>query len=97
MGHSLSADKRERQNKKLQMRNRVNRSVLRTSLRNCKKQLDEGKVEPNVVFACAQKAFDVAARKGAISKKRASRRASRLALALAKRKAVGTQTTDAKV
>jgi small subunit ribosomal protein S20 len=86
MGHSLSADKRERQNVKRRRRNRENMGTLRKEMKrisaevekttDAKKTLSEG-------FAT----LDKAARKNTIPKKRADRKKSRLALALNRAKA----------
>ena len=95
MGQSLSAEKRERQNVKRLMRNRTNRSVLRTNLRLCRKRFEQNPAESDQVFNQAQQALDKAARLGAIPKKRASRKASRLALEINRRKAAAAPAAQA--
>ena len=87
MGHSLSADKRERQNLKRRHRNRGNENTLKKELKKFNAALTTGAADPKAVLAAAYKALDVAARKNAIPKKRASRKKARLALALRKAQA----------
>ena len=79
MGHSLSADKRERQNLKRRHKNRGNQITLRKALKGIAADIKAGK-DPKTVLAAAYKVLDVAARKNAIPKGRASRKKSRLAL-----------------
>ncbi|HEY3323901.1 MAG TPA: 30S ribosomal protein S20 [Planctomycetota bacterium] len=81
MGHSLSADKRERQNAKRQHRNRGNMIKLRKEMKQITAVIAGGKAEP-ATLSSAFKALDRAARKNAIPKKRADRKKSRLALAM---------------
>ena len=80
MGHSISADKRERQNLKRRHRNRGNMIVLRKEMKRVNAAINEGKADAATV-AAGFKALDRAARKNAIPKKRADRKKSRLALA----------------
>ena len=82
MGHSLSADKRERQNVKRAKANRENRTVLRKEIKRINAEIVSGKADSKKTLAEGFKAYDVAARKNAIPKKRASRKKSRLAKAL---------------
>jgi small subunit ribosomal protein S20 len=86
MGHSLSADKRERQNAKRRFRNRGNAIVLKKQLKAIGAKLGDGSADQKTL-AEGFKALDVAARKNAIPKKRASRKKARLALALNRAKA----------
>jgi len=81
MGHSVSADKRERQNLKNRSRNRDNRTTLRRELKKIDAAIETGGADQKQLSA-AFKALDLAARKNAIPKKRADRKKSRLALAL---------------
>ena len=81
MGHSLSADKRERQNQKRAHKNRGNRNELRRQMKKVETAVKSG-TDPKATLSQGFKALDVAARKNAIPKKRASRLKARLALAL---------------
>lgn len=83
MGHSLSADKRERQNAKRRIRNRYNIVGLKKSMKSFGSAVSEGKADKKTL-SDAFKALDLAARKNAIPKKRADRKKARLALALNK-------------
>lgn len=82
MGHSLSADKRERQNIALAAKNRNNRNALRKETKRIGALIAAGTADKAQTLSAGFKAFDVAARKNAIPKKRADRKKSRLALAL---------------
>ncbi len=82
MGHSLSADKRERQNIKRAKLNRENRTVLRKEIKRINAEIAGGKADAKATLTAGFKALDKAARKNAIPKKRASRKKSRLAKAL---------------
>jgi small subunit ribosomal protein S20 len=81
MGHSVSADKRERQNLKRAHKNRGNRNDLRRAMKKVEADVAAG-TDPKATLAAGFKALDKAARKSAIPKKRADRLKSRLALAL---------------
>jgi small subunit ribosomal protein S20 len=91
MGHSLSADKRERQNLKRRHRNRGNLIALRKAMKTITADIAGGKGDAKTI-AAASKALDRAARKNAIPKKRADRKKSRLALAINRAKAAGQST-----
>jgi small subunit ribosomal protein S20 len=84
MGHSISADKRERQNLQRAARNRANRTVLRRETKRINAAIAAGGADVNKTLAEGFSALDKAARKNAIPKKRADRKKSRLALALAR-------------
>ena len=86
MGHSLSADKRERQNVKRNHRNRGNIITLRKEMKRIGSDIAGGKGDQKTLND-AFKALDKAARKNAIPKKRADRKKSRLALAINRAKA----------
>ncbi|HYF47783.1 MAG TPA: 30S ribosomal protein S20 [Planctomycetota bacterium] len=86
MGHSLSADKRERQNLKRAHKNRGNRNELRRQMKKVEADVKTG-TDPKATLSAGFKALDRAARKNAIPKKRASRLKARLALALNRAKA----------
>jgi small subunit ribosomal protein S20 len=82
MGHSLSADKRERQNLKRNRRNKGNKIVLRKEIKRIKSEIESGKADPKKTLSEGFSALDSAARKNAIPKKRADRLKSRMALAI---------------
>ena len=84
MGHSVSATKRERQNIKRYEANRTNRSLLKKELKKFDQILTEKPADGKKAYSAIQKALDVAARKNAIPKGRASRKKARLARKLAK-------------
>jgi small subunit ribosomal protein S20 len=90
MGHSVSADKRERQNAKRAHRNRGNRNDLRRAMKKIEADVTAGKDEKGTLSA-GFKALDKAARKNAIPKKRADRLKSRLALSINRAKKAGTK------
>ena len=80
MPNSKSAEKRNRQNQKRRDKNRVVRSRLRTYERKFREALEEGELEnAEAVYHDVVSELDIAARKGVIPKKRASRHKSRLA------------------
>lgn len=83
MGHSLSADKRERQNIKRNQRNRANIAELRREIKRIKAEAAKGG-DVKKLLAEAFSAYDTAARKNTIPKARADRRKSRIALELTK-------------
>jgi small subunit ribosomal protein S20 len=86
MGHSLSADKRERQNLKRKHRNRGNMIKLRKEMKAVSAVIVEGKGDEKTL-ATGFKSLDRAARKNTIPKKRANRKKARLALAINRAKA----------
>jgi small subunit ribosomal protein S20 len=87
MGHSLSADKRERQNVKRNQRNRANTTALRKEMKKLTTEITAGKGDAKTTLSAAFKALDLAVRKNTIPKKRADRKKARLALALQRAKA----------
>lgn len=87
MGHSLSADKRERQNVTRALRNKQNRSVLKKDLKAFDQALKAGPAEAQKALAKVFQSLDRAARKNAIPKARADRKKARLALRVQKIKA----------
>ena len=95
MGHSLSADKRERQNLQRRHRNRGNMIALRKEMKGISAAISAGQADSKETLARAYKALDRAARKNAIPKKRANRKKARLALAIQRAQAAQTppQTT----
>lgn len=82
MGHSLSADKRERQNFKRRRRNRENLGTLRKEMKRINADVEKGPADPKKTLSEAFHTLDRAARKNTIPKKRADRKKARLALAL---------------
>lgn len=82
MGHSLSADKRERQNLKRRRLNRGNMIVLRKKLKGIAAAIGKGSADAQAALSEGFQALDRAARKKTIPKKRADRKKARLALAL---------------
>ncbi|MBI3829206.1 MAG: 30S ribosomal protein S20 [Planctomycetes bacterium] len=82
MGHSLSADKRERQNVVRALHNKLNRSTLKKELKTFDKVLKEKPADAQTALSKVWSALDRAARKNAIPKARADRKKARLALAV---------------
>ncbi len=79
MANLKSAIKRNRQNKKRRLRNRVFRGQARTYIRDARaSMLAENLEEARVSTLKAVKALDKAAKKGIIHKNNAARRKSRL-------------------
>ena len=84
MANLKSAIKRNRQNKKRRLRNRVYRGEARTYIRDARaSMLAENLEEARVSTLKAVKALDKAAEKGVIHKNNAARRKSRLMKQLA--------------
>ncbi len=79
MANLKSAIKRNRQNKKRRLRNRVYRGEARTYIRNARVSLDEENLdEAREAAFLAVKALDKAAEKGVLHRNNAARRKSRL-------------------
>jgi len=71
--------KRNRQNEKRRLRNRVYRGAARTFIRKANAAIESGNLdEARAAVLRAQKALDKAAEKGIIHKNNAARRKSRL-------------------
>jgi len=71
--------KRNRQNEKRRMRNRIYRGRARTFIRKANQQMEVGDLEAaRVTTLLAVKALDKAAQKGVVHKNNAARRKSRL-------------------
>ena len=84
MPNSASARKSQRQNESRRLRNRSQRSELRTFVKRIRKMADNGDVEgARAEFANTQKQLDQAAAKNLIHKNKASRLKSRIAKMLA--------------
>jgi small subunit ribosomal protein S20 len=87
MAHSLSAQKRVRQNIKARARNRWRLRTMRDAIKTFRDKLVHGTVEEasEAMKACA-KIVDRTAAKGVIHKNQAARRKSRMSAALKARK-----------
>ncbi len=84
MANIKSAIKRNRQNKKRRLRNRVYRGEARTFVREARASISEENLEEaRATTLKAVKALDKAAEKGVIHKNNAARRKSRLMKKLA--------------
>lgn len=84
MANIKSAIKRNRQNIKRRMRNRIFRGQARTFIRDARLSLvEENLDEARETTLKAVKALDIAAKKGVIHKNNAARRKSRLMKQLA--------------
>lgn len=84
MANIKSQIKRNRQNEKRRLRNRVFRGSARTAVRDARAVIEEGEqpASKEAVLAAVSR-LDKAAEKGAIHKNNAARRKSRLMKALA--------------
>ncbi|MDT8897405.1 MAG: 30S ribosomal protein S20 [Thermanaerothrix sp.] len=79
MANIKSQIKRNRQNEKRRLRNRVYRGSARTFIRKANAAIESGNLdEARAAVLRAQKALDKAAEKGIIHKNNAARRKSRL-------------------
>ena len=88
MANTHSAEKRARQSAKAYARNRWYRGRARTYIKRARTLIEAGQLdeaEEAVRWAC--RSLDVAAQKGAVHENNASRRKSRLMLALNRAKA----------
>ena len=85
MANIKSAIKRNRQNEKRRVQNRIYRGQARTAVKNARKQIaDENLDEARTATLQAISELDKAAGKGVIHKNNAARRKSRLMKHLAK-------------
>ena len=83
MPNSESAKKRLRQNEARRLKNRADRSTLRTAIKNVRKAIDSGEVEQcETSYKAATKKIDKAAAKGLIHANKAARTKSRLSKAI---------------
>ncbi|MBQ3033839.1 MAG: 30S ribosomal protein S20 [Deferribacterales bacterium] len=80
MAHTLSARKRIRQSEKRNLINRSNKSRMKTYVKKYTKALETGAENTEALLKEAVSVIYKTARKGAIAKKQASRRVSRLTL-----------------
>ncbi len=87
MAHSLSAQKRVRQNEKARARNRWRLRSLREAVKDFRDKIARGTVEEaaTAMKACAR-IVDRTAQKGVIHKNQAARRKSRMSAALKAKK-----------
>ena len=84
MANIKSQIKRNRQNDKKRLRNRVYRGEARIAVRNARTTIEEGVPESKAALQEAISALDKAAEQGVIHKNNAARRKSRLMKAFAK-------------
>ncbi len=89
MANNKSAEKRARQNQKRAAQNRVVRGSARTAIKKARLAIASGADNAQELVQAAESALDRAATKGVIHPNNASRRKSRLYLALNK-----TQTAE---
>ncbi|MEW6443388.1 MAG: 30S ribosomal protein S20 [bacterium] len=79
MAHHKSAKKRIRQNEKRRVRNRQNRSTLRTAIKKVEQSIEDGNAEQaGTSLKQAVPLLDKAVTKGLIHRNNASRRISRI-------------------
>ena len=79
MPHHKDAAKRARQNDKRQLRNRHNRTVMRTEIKKLRTAIDAGDAAAaNAQLPKAVSAIQRVAQKGIIHRRQASRRVARL-------------------
>lgn len=84
MGNIKSADKRHRQSIKREAANRIVRGSARTAIKKARVAIAAGDPNAPELVRLAERALDKAATKGVIHANNASRRKSRLYLALNK-------------
>ena len=84
MANIKSQIKRNRQNDKRRLRNRVYRGTARIAVKNARTAIDSSAPESNVALISAISALDKAAEQGVIHRNNAARRKSRLVKAFAK-------------
>lgn len=84
MANIKSAIKRNKQNEKRRLRNRIYRGAARTFVKNARTEIEQGNVEDaRTATLKAISALDKAAEKGILHKNNAARRKSRLMRQLA--------------
>jgi small subunit ribosomal protein S20 len=87
MAHSLSAQKRVRQNEAARARNRWRLRTMRDSIKEFRDKIAHGSVEDaTTAFRNVSKIVDKTAAKGVIHKNQAARRKSRMSAALKAKK-----------
>jgi small subunit ribosomal protein S20 len=88
MAHSISAQKRIRQNEQSRARNRWRLRTMREAIKDFRDKLARGSVdEATTAFRACSRVVDRTAAKGVIHKNQAARRKSRMSAALKTRKA----------
>ena len=97
MANIKSQIKRNRQNDKRRLRNRVYRGTARIAVKNARTAIDSGVPESKAALASAISALDKAAEKGVIHRNNAARRKSRLVRAFARLEPVKTEAEPAMV
>jgi small subunit ribosomal protein S20 len=78
MANHKSAEKRNRQNEKKRLRNRMARSAVRTAIKKARQAVSSGASDAQDLIKLAEKKLQSVASKGLYHKKNASRRISRL-------------------
>ena len=89
--------KRNRQNDKRRLRNRVYRGTARIAVKNARTAFDSGVPESKAALASAISALDKAAEQGVIHRNNAARRKSRLVKAFARMEPVKVEAEPAMV
>ena len=97
MANIKSQIKRNRQNDKRRLRNRVYRGTARIAVKNARTAIDSGVPESTAALASAISALDKAAEQGVIHRNNAARRKSRLVKAFAKMEPVKVEAQPAMV
>lgn len=78
MANSKQAEKRNRQNHKRKLRNRLALGAMRTAVKTARQAVDSSAPEASALLKAAVKKIDSAVTKGALKQKTASRYVSRL-------------------
>lgn len=97
MANIKSQIKRNRQNDKRRLRNRVYRGTARIAVRSARTAMDAGVPESKAALVSAISALDKAAEQGVLHKNNAARRKSRLMKAFAKMEPVKVEAESAMV
>ncbi len=97
MANIKSQIKRNRQNDKRRLRNRVYRGTARIAVKNARTAIDAGVPESKAALVSAISALDKAAEQGVLHKNNAARRKSRLMKAFAKMEPVKVEAEPAMV
>ena len=97
MANIKSQIKRNRQNDKRRLRNRVYRGTARIAVKNARSAIDSSAPESNTALISAISALDKAAEQGVIHRNNAARRKSRLVKAFARMEPVKAAAEPAKV
>ena len=97
MANIKSQIKRNRQNDKRRLRNRVYRGTARIAVKNARAAIDSSAPESKVALVSAISALDKAAEQGVIHRNNAARRKSRLVKAFAKMEPVKIEAESAMV